>query len=113
MKTFRYWCLSLLIVSFIAPSPLWAQDITVAASSSDLQEDDEGLMLHGRFNLAFVTLGQAWQQEAVVGQTDYPLAGSFDQSPGSGPMGLELGTQIWWEDILEGYIGFFVIFRGI
>ena len=100
MKTFVYCCVSFLAVCLALSSPVLAQDVAAMATASDLSDDDEGLMLHGRFNMAFVTLGQTWQQEAVVGQTEYPLAGSFDQSPGTGPLGIELGTQIWWEDIM-------------
>ena len=100
MKRFVYCCISLLAASLVVPSAALAQDVEAMASASDLSEDEGGLMLHGRFNLAFVTLGQSWEQTAVTGQTEYPLAGSFNQSPGSGPLGIELGTQIWWEDIM-------------
>ena len=100
MKRFVYYCVSLLAASIIMPSSALAQDVEAVASPSALADDEGGLMLHGRFQMAFVTLGQSWEQEAVVGQTEYPLAGSFNQSPGGGPLGIELGTQIWWEDIM-------------
>jgi len=100
MKTIVYWFVSLSIASLFCPGTLAAQEYTAQASAAEVSDDDEGLMLHGRFKLAFVTLGQHWEQVAAVGQTDYPLAGSFDQSPGTGPLGVALGAEIWWEDIM-------------
>ena len=100
MKTIVYWFVSLALASFLFPGTSIAQQYVEQPVAGQVSDDDEGLMLHGRFKVAFVTLGQHWEQQASVGQTDYPLSGSFDQSPGAGPLGVELGTEIWWEDIM-------------
>ena len=53
MKTIVYWFVSLALASFLFPGTSVAQQYVEQPVAGQVSDDDEGLMLHGRFKASF------------------------------------------------------------
>lgn len=106
----------LALLSIFLPSLVCAQDLpeepldTTSVSTLDEgyapQEEESTFAMHGRFRLGTSTSALNWSQTSDDTTETYPPEASFSHAPFAGPSGINVQTELWWDDVAALDISF-------
>jgi hypothetical protein len=99
----------LALLSLFLPSLASGQDVpdepfdTAEVSTLDEgyapQEEESTFALHGRFRVGAHTSALNWSQTSDDTTETYPKDASFSHAPFAGPSGINVQTELWWDEI--------------